>query len=144
MKTLAFDYGQKRVGMAISDALGMLARGLETLSELSEEAQFAAIAKVIEEEGVSQLVVGLPRNMDGSMGPAAEHCKAFSERLEQRFQLPCMLWDERLSTVQADRILRAGKNTAKQRRGKVDQMAARIILQSYLDFKARQRNTTEE
>lgn len=129
---LGIDYGDRRVGLALSDELGLMALGLPTLHDLSEPELLAAIRRLVEEREVERIVVGLPRNMDGSLGPQARKVMRFAEKLKPLGQ-PVHLVDERLTTERARRTLRdTGLSRTKQRR-KVDRMAAQFILQIYLD-----------
>ena len=132
-RVLGIDLGRARVGLAISDELGLLAHPLETFPADNVKALTARIAAVAFEKKVECVVVGLPRNMDGSIGPAANQALAFVEKL--RLQLPCPVatWDERLTTVAANRALREAGRSTRQTRGQVDQVAAQMILQGYLD-----------
>lgn len=130
-KALGIDLGDVRIGLAISDDLGMLAHPLETLS--AKEKPIQNIARIVQEKQVQTIVLGLPRNMDGSYGPAAEKVKTFQEKLKAEVACKIVLWDERLTTVAAQKSLhQAGKNV-KQSRSVIDQVAAQLILQSWLD-----------
>jgi len=128
---MAVDLGSARTGIAVSDELGMLAQPWKTLpgGAAALEAVVAAVAEI----GPVRILVGLPRNMDGSHGPAAEAAKAFAESLRSRVSCPVELWDERLTTVAAQRSLRESGRKARDQRGVVDQVAAQILLQSWLD-----------
>lgn len=133
-RVLGIDYGDRRVGLALSDPSGTLARPLrvvEVSPRLSEE-----LRAVVRKHSVTGIVLGFPRNMDGSIGPKARQVLEFKAWLERELGLPVDLWDERLSTVQATRILRSAGVSAGRRSGKVDKLAAHLILQSYLDAKA--------
>ena len=131
-KALGIDLGDARVGVAVSDDLGMLAHPLETISTQSTNVVKRVLA-LAGERTVETIIVGMPRNMNGSHGPAADKAKAFIEELRRETTLPIMAWDERLSTVSAQRALQeAGRNTRKQK-SVIDQVAAQIILQSWLD-----------
>jgi putative Holliday junction resolvase len=135
-RALGIDHGEARLGLAISDELGMLAHPLETLAmkEIADPA--ARIAAIVAREKVTAIVLGLPRHMDGSYGPAAEKVRAFAEKLRAACACEVKLWDERLTTVAAQRSLHeAGRNT-KQSRAVIDQVAAQLILQSWLDAQA--------
>jgi putative pre-16S rRNA nuclease len=132
-RVLGIDLGRARVGLAISDELGLLAHPLETLPADNVNALTARIASVALEKKVECVVVGLPRNMDGSIGPAANEALAFVEKLRAQLPCPVVTWDERLTTVAANRALRESGRTARQTRGQVDQVAAQMILQGYLD-----------
>jgi len=128
---LGLDFGQARIGVAISDELQLLAHPLETIS--ARERSESRIAKIVHDKNVDQVIVGMPRQMDGQIGSAATEVLQFVEKLRTILPCPVVTWDERLTTVAAHRALRdAGKKT-RHTRGYVDQVAAQIILQSYLD-----------
>ncbi len=133
MKILAFDYGEARIGMAVSDAMGILATPLETISEKGREAQLAKTAEAAEREGAELLLFGLPKRMDGTRGHRADYTEDFAKELSARTGLPYAMWDERLSSAEAHRLLEAGGVSGKKRKTKVDKIAAVIILQGYLD-----------
>ena len=133
MRILALDHGTVRVGVAVSDELGMIARPLEFIPAEPWADFLSRFEKLLAELQPEQLIVGLPRNMDGSIGPAAEKVKEFITRLRETVTVPIRTWDERLTSVQAQRMLREAGHKAKNQKGKVDQTAAAIILQSYLD-----------
>ena len=134
-KALGIDLGDARVGVAVSDDLGMLAHPLETISTQSTNVVKRVLA-LASERSAETIIVGMPRNMNGSHGPAADKAKAFIEELRRETTLPIVSWDERLSTVSAQRALQeAGRNTRKQK-SVIDQVAAQIILQSWLDSQA--------
>ena len=133
MRILALDHGTKRIGVAISDELGTIAQPLEFI--LAEPlADFAArLQALLQEKAVELILVGMPRNMDGSYGPAAAKVQKFIEELKKSISVPIRTWDERLTTAQANRFLIQGKVRRQDRRQKVDKTAAAILLQSYLD-----------
>jgi putative Holliday junction resolvase len=132
MRCLGIDFGSSRIGIAISDDLGMLAHPLETI--LNDSAFLPRLQKIVLEKGVSGIVVGIPRNMDGSYGPAAEKAKLFFSQLKSEFpDLRLIAWDERLTTVEAQRLLHAAGRNTKKSRPIIDQVAAQVLLQSYLD-----------
>jgi putative Holliday junction resolvase len=132
---LGIDYGRARIGVAISDELRMLAHPLETISAGGEAV--GRIVQIVRDRKVDTVVVGLPRNMSGSHGVAAEAATEFMGKLRSRLGCPVIAWDERLTTVAAERALReAGKKT-RQSRKYVDQVAAQMILQGFLDHEAR-------
>lgn len=135
MRRLGLDYGDRRIGVAMSDELGWTAQGLEVIRRTNAEADLARIADLVREHGVKEVVVGLPKNMDGSIGPRGEICMAFAERLRGKLDVPVVLWDERLSTVSAERTLIEADVSRKKRKQVVDKMAAAIILQHYLESK---------
>lgn len=133
MRVLGLDPGSKRVGVAISDELGMIAQPLDYIPAEPFEEFVQALLKLLEERQVEAMVVGMPRNMDGSYGPAAEKSKRLVEKLRERTEVPIRTWDERLTTAQANRVLIAGNVSRQKRKEKVDKMAAAILLQSFLD-----------
>lgn len=133
MKILALDYGSKRIGVALSDVTRTLASPQQFIPNDSFAKVKAAIASLIQAESVTQIVIGMPRNMDGSYGPASELVRAFIEKLKGTVTVPIRPLDERLTTVQASRQLHdAGRNT-RQQRTLVDSVSAAVLLQSYLD-----------
>jgi putative Holliday junction resolvase len=132
-KILAIDWGSARLGLAVSDDLGLTAQGMETVPRISEARALDAIEGHVRALGVEAIVVGLPRNMDGSDGPSAEAARAFARALEERLHLPVHLWDERLTSLAAERMLVGAGVRRRARRGLVDQVAATLILQGFLD-----------
>ena len=132
MRYLGIDFGSSRIGIAISDDLGMLAHPLETIRNDSEF--LSRLQQIVLQKGVSRIVVGIPRNMDGSYGPAAEKAKLFLSQLKSKFAgVQLIAWDERLTTVEAQRLLHAAGRDIKKSRPVIDQVAAQVLLQSYLD-----------
>jgi putative Holliday junction resolvase len=129
------DVGSKRIGLAISDLLGITAQGLDTLHRQNKRTDFAQLERVIREHDVTEIVMGLPLRMNGVEGPQAEKMQAFAEEVRRRFKLPVHLWDERLTSAQANRLLRETEMSIKRRGAVVDQMAAVLILQSWMDAK---------
>jgi putative Holliday junction resolvase len=140
VKILAVDWGRARLGLAVSDDLGVTAQGLTSLPRVSETKDVEALAAYIRDLGIGAIVVGLPKNMDGSLGPSAEAAQAFARALRERLGIPVHLWDERLTTRAAERTLIGAGMRRRARRGVVDQMAATMILQGFLD---RQRATAD-
>jgi len=133
-RILGFDFGRARIGVAISDELQLLAHPLETISANRQAA--ARVAEIVHEKHVDHVVAGIPRQMNGQIGTAAIEVLAFVEKLRAILPCPIVTWDERLTTVAAHRALRdAGKKT-RDTRGYVDQVAAQMILQSYLDSRS--------
>jgi putative Holliday junction resolvase len=130
-RTMAVDLGTARTGLAVSDELGMLAQPWKTLP--GGESALEAVVAAWEEIKPVRILVGLPRNMNGTYGPAAENARAFAESLRARVTCPVDLWDERLTTVAAQRALRESGRKARDQRGVIDQVAAQILLQSWLD-----------
>lgn len=134
-RVMGVDYGDVRTGIALSDEGRFLASGLATLRENGMLKTADRVAAIAAERGATLIVVGLPRNMDGSEGGRAEVIRAFVGYLAERTEIPIDLWDERLSTVQAHRILSESAVGGRRRKAVVDTLAAEIILQSYLDAK---------
>jgi len=135
MRILSLDVGGKRIGMAVSDALGLIAQQLETLVRKNEQDDFKRIKDIIKDREIREIVVGFPLNMDGTEGPKAEEINKFIEGLKEQCSIPIKIWDERLTTREADRILRAADVSRKKRKKLDDKLAAQLILQSYLDSK---------
>jgi len=135
MRVLGIDYGEKRIGIALSDESGRIAYPLETVE--GGEGALEEIERIAVQEAVGRMIIGLPRNMDGSLGPKAREVLRFVELLRGRFQIPLETWDERLSTVEAERYLKEAGLSRRQIRDRVDRVAAQIFLQSYLDSRNR-------
>ena len=132
MRIMAIDLGDARTGLAVSDLLGMLCGEAWTVKEWNMERLADLICEEAEKREVGQLVLGLPRNMDGSEGPRAEKSRAFRELLTSRSGIPVTLWDERRSSVEAHQILHQNGKREKKHRATVDAVAASLILESYL------------
>ena len=132
MRVMAIDYGDQRIGIAVSDLLGMLCGEAFTLHEWNMERAAKTIAEEVKKRDVGTLVLGLPKNMDGSEGPRAEKSRAFAELLKAECGLPVVFWDERLTTVDSHRILHANGKKMKNHRASVDAVAATLILEGYL------------
>lgn len=137
MKILGLDYGDRRIGVSISDDLGWTAQGLEVIERRKEGKDVERIAELVKQYEVEEIVVGLPKNMNGSIGPRGEFCQEFASGLHEALQLPVHLWDERLTTVAAERTLIEADVSRKKRKGVVDKLAAALILQNYLDSKSK-------
>src|ERR1035437_89492 len=133
MRILAIDHGSKRIGIAVSDELKMIAQPLEFILAAPFPAFLARLNELINEKEVELILIGMPRNMDGSYGPAAQKVEEFVEALKDLVSVPVKLWDERLTSAQANRVLIQGNVRRDKRKEKVDAMAAAILLQSYLD-----------
>ena len=133
MRILAIDHGSKRIGIAVSDELKMIAQPLEFIPAAPFPAFLARLNELINEKEVEMIIIGMPRNMDGSYGPAAQKVQDFVEALKSLVSVPVKLWDERLTSAQANRVLIQGNVRRDKRKEKVDAMAAAILLQSYLD-----------
>jgi putative pre-16S rRNA nuclease len=139
---LALDFGRARIGAAISDQLQMLAHPLETIPA-NDRAAFR-IAEIVREKKIDHVVAGLPRQMDGQIGVAATEALQFVEKLRGILPCPVVTWDERLTTAAAHRALREAGKTTRRTRGYVDQIAAQMILQSYLDRRAANATTKSD
>jgi len=133
MRILALDHGTKRIGLAISDEMALIAQPLDYFLTEPREEFLRRLKEVIDSKAVGEIVVGLPRNMDGTYGPAAEKVREFVAALREVFAIPIKTWDERLTTVQANRSLIESGMRREKRRERVDQTAAALILQGYLD-----------
>jgi len=133
-RVLSLDVGEKRIGIALSDPSGTIAQGLRLYTTTgSRTRDIAAIGELVRELGVSMVVVGLPKNLDGSLGPRAQEMVRFAEILKRESGVPVDLWDERFTTDEAHRVFDMASVKRKKRRGSIDVMAAQIILQGYLD-----------
>ena len=132
MRIMAIDYGDQRTGLAVSDLLGMLCGEAWTVTEWNPERLAEQISREAKSREVGTLVLGLPRNMDGSEGPRAEKCRQFKALLEEVCGLPVVLWDERRSSIEAHAILHAAGKKEKKHRKTVDAVAASLILEGYL------------
>ena len=132
MRIMAIDYGDQRTGLAVSDLLGMLCGEAWTVAEWNPERLAEQIGQEAKSREVGTLVLGLPRNMDGSEGPRAEKCRRFKALLEEVCGLPVVLWDERRSSIEAHAILHAAGKKEKKHRKTVDAVAASLILEGYL------------
>jgi putative holliday junction resolvase len=137
MRVLGLDVGTKTIGLAVSDPLGITAQGLATLRRKNKRSDFEQLEKLIREYQVGELVVGYPLHLSGLEGKQGEKMRSFAEELRQRFRLPVHLWDERLTSAQANRLLREMEVSPERRRQAVDRMAAVLILQSWMDRRDR-------
>ncbi|MCR6110297.1 Holliday junction resolvase RuvX [Bacillus sp. A301a_S52] len=135
MKILGLDVGTKTIGVAVSDELGWTAQGVETIKreENDLDGAFKRLEELIVDHQIAKIVVGLPKNMNGTIGPSGEACQEFAKELSQRTDLTVEMWDERLSTVAAERMLVSADVSRKKRKKVIDKMAAVMILQGYLD-----------
>ena len=134
-RVLGLDVGARRIGLAVSDELGITAQGLETLQRKNKKHDFAHFYRIIREYNVREIVVGLPLRMSGAEGAQAEKIQAFAEDLRKHFKLPVHLWDERLTSAEANRLLRQTDLSIEKRGQAVDRMAAILILQSWMESK---------
>ena len=135
MRIMGLDVGSKTVGVAISDELGWTAQGITTLTinEDNKDYGFKKVGKLITEYQVSKVVVGYPKNMNGTIGPRGEASEFYASELTRRYQVPTVLWDERLTTMAAERLLIEADVRREKRKAVIDKMAAVMILQSFLD-----------
>ena len=146
MRVLGLDYGSKTVGVAVSDPLGLTAQGVETVWRKQENKlrrTLARIEEIISEYQVTEIVLGYPKNMNNTVGERAEKSLEFKEMLERRTGLEVIMWDERLTTVEADRTLEETGVHKEDRKQYLDQVAAVFILQGYLDAAAHRREQQE-
>src|SRR5271155_261240 len=132
-RILGLDVGSRRIGIAVSDPLGITAQGLETLQRRNKRQDLAALERVIREYAVKEIVVGLPLRMSGAEGTQSERMHVFAEELRKRFRLPVHLWDERLTSAEANRLLRETELSIDKRAKAVDRMAAVLILQGWME-----------
>src|SRR5690625_1840670 len=140
MKILGLDVGSKTIGVAVSDPFGWTAQGITTLkwNENIIDSADLQLKKIINEHDVSKAVVGLPKNMDGSIGERGEATKKFARHFEATHNIPTVLWDERLSTIAADRTLLEADLSRRRRKEVIDKIAAVMILQTYIDLKSKE------
>ena len=132
-RVLGLDVGSRRIGVAITDELGITAQGLETIQRSRKREDFAILSALLERYQIAEIVVGYPLRMSGVEGIQAEKMQLFAEDLRQRFKLPVHLWDERLTSAQANRLLRQTDLSIKRRGQLVDQMAAILILENWME-----------
>ena len=137
MRMLAVDYGDSRTGIAVSDLLCSIVGSATVIHSKNRDKTISQILDIIQEKGVTEIVVGLPRNMDGTEGARAELCRSFAQALEEASGLPVKLWDERRTTVEAHNILSEHNYHGKKRKNTVDAVAAALILEGYLAFRGR-------
>ena len=137
MKIMGIDYGDARTGVAISDLLCSIVGSTAVVPSRNREKLMADILRLIQDNGVGEVVVGLPKNMDGTEGARAELCRAFADELKERCSLPVAMWDERRTTVEAHNILSAHNYHGQKRKNTVDAVAASLILEGYLAYRKR-------
>ena len=133
MRILGLDVGSKTIGVAISDPLGWTAQGLDTIRRKNKEQDIELVHKICKDYGVETIVIGLPKNMNGTIGEAGEKALEFAELLKEKTELPIEMWDERLTTVAAHRAMLEADLSRNKRKKIVDKIAATYILQGYLD-----------
>jgi putative holliday junction resolvase len=134
-RLIGLDVGDKNIGIAISDGLGITAQALSTLKRTNIKTDIDAIKKILDEYHIKEIIVGLPKNMDGSIGVQANKTIHFSEHLKKNFDVKIIFLDERLTTVMANKALLEGDLSRKKRKKRIDKIAAQLILQNYLDRK---------
>lgn len=135
-RIMAIDFGTRRVGLAVSDPLGITAQGLPTIDTREIKDVLSYIQTIVQEKGVGKIVVGMPRNMNGSIGPKGKEVEEFVRKLKTKTGLEVETWDERLTSVQSQKSMRE-MGTSQRKKGTVDRIAATLILQSYLDGQSR-------
>jgi putative holliday junction resolvase len=135
MRILGLDLGSKTLGVALSDELGWTAQGIETIkiNEEGRDYNLARLSEIMNEHSVEKIVLGMPKNMNGTIGPRAEASQKFAKILTEKFNVPVILWDERLTTMAAEKMLISADVSRKKRKKVIDKMAAVMILQGYLD-----------
>lgn len=144
MRILALDVGEKNIGLAISDELGWTAQGRPSLRRQAKSKDFAAIVNIAKENQAAEIVVGMPVNLDGSVGEKAKQIAAFVEELRKETALPIKVWDERLTSVQAEKVMLEQDLSRKKRKERSDRLAAQLILQNYLDAKNNLQNVPKD
>ena len=138
MRIMGLDVGDKTIGVALRDPMGWTAQGLEVIRRKNDiQEDFQRLLEIIREYGVESILVGLPKNMNGTIGPQGEKVQAFVEQLKKEINLPVKTWDERLSTVAAEKVLLQADVSRSKRKKVIDKMAAAVILQGYLDSGAK-------
>jgi len=135
MRILGLDIGRKRIGVALSDELGITAQGLKTIERTSEDQSLKEIKGIVTEFNIKEIIAGLPLNMNGTKGPGTDEVVKFTDKLKEMIDRPVKMWDERLTTMEAERLLISSDISRKKRKGKKDRIAAQLILQSYLSYR---------
>ena len=143
MRILGLDVGTKTIGVAVSDEMGWTGQGIGTIRRTNIRADLAELDEYLQQYAVEKIVVGVPRNMNGSIGRAAEQVYFFIEQLREKFPIPIDTWDERLSTVAAERVLLEADMSRGKRKKVIDKVAAALILQGYLDYLSMKDSTAE-
>lgn len=143
MRVMALDVGDKRIGVALSDALGLTAQPLPTVARTAFAADIDAIVRLVQTHGVGRIAVGLPLTLQGEQGPQAKKVLGFTDALQKATPVPVVMVDERLTSVEGHRALQAGGLDSRKRKGAIDQVAAQLILQQYLETE-RQRKSADD
>jgi putative Holliday junction resolvase len=138
-RILSLDFGSKTIGLAVTDELGLTAQGLPTLRRTNKRNDFDHLRRVIKQYGVAELVMGLPLRLSGATGIQSDKVEIFAQELRKKFKLPVHLFDERLTSVEANRVLRESEMSIRRRAEVVDQLAAVLILQAFLEFRRSKR-----
>lgn len=141
---MSLDVGERRIGVAVSDPLGVIARGLTVVKRDTDESAISQIKALIDEQDVGRLIVGFPRSLSGDVGPQAQAVAAFARQLEAALDVPLEMWDERLSTVTAARVLTERGQSTREQKKTIDAVAAAVILQDYLDAQRLRASMEEE
>jgi putative holliday junction resolvase len=136
-RILAIDFGEKRIGLAVSDELGITAQRLSTFRAEKDGEFISHLKQIIDQKDIEQIVIGFPKMMDGTVGEKAKQVQKLAEDIKGRLGVPVTLWDERLSSIQSQKILRQMGQKYTRQKEKIDQLSAVLILQSYLDYKRR-------
>lgn len=134
-RIMAIDFGSRRIGLAVTDELGMTAQGLPTLHRSNKRNDFDHLRRTVKQYAVGEIVMGLPLRMSGNSGIQSDKVEAFAKELRRRFKLPVHLFDERLTSVEANRLLSQTEMSGRRRTEVVDQLAAVLILQAFMDFR---------
>jgi putative Holliday junction resolvase len=134
-RLIGLDIGDKNIGIAVSDGLGITAQALTTLKRKNINVDTASLKVMIEKYDVGEIIIGLPKNMDGSIGHQAKKVIHFTEQLKKSLNIPIIFWDERLTTVMATKVMIEGDLSRKKRKKRIDKIAAQLVLQNYLDRK---------
>lgn len=132
MRILSIDYGERRTGLAITDELGITAQGLDTIIAASEEDAFKKVVEIVRKYGVGKILIGLPLNMNGSESDKSKKVRVFGEALEQETSLPVIYWDERMTTMQAKRVMAETETKTFGKKHLVDRISATLMLQEYM------------
>jgi putative Holliday junction resolvase len=137
MRILGLDVGEKKIGVAISDELGLIAHGIDVIERKNDGKDIDRICDIISDYKVTKIVAGLPKNMNGTLGPSGTAVRKYVTKLQNTSGIEVDFWDERLTTVAAERVLLEADVSRKKRKGVIDKLAAVLILQSYLDCKSK-------
>lgn len=137
MRVMGIDFGDARTGIAVSDLLCSIVGTTYVIHSRNREKTISEVLRIVQENGVTEIVIGLPKNMDGSEGARADLCREFAKQVEEATSLPVAMWDERRTTVEAHNILSEHNYHGKKRKNTVDAVAASLILEGYLSFRSR-------